>query len=199
MTARYPFLPAWAPAWALTLALAALLSACQTLPPPDTHFTDASQIQRWEMSGKLGYHTRTDGGSANFTWHQAPGNGIIHFSGPLGFGSAELTWQPGAATLKTSEHVYEASSPGELAWHLTGFWLPVAALEYWSRGLAWPDAPANRTLDSDGNLAQLQQLGWTLDFDRYQKVGQVPLPHRIKATQADNHFTLLIRDWRPLP
>lgn len=114
--------------WWLPLAL--LLSACQQAPVAPTDFTRADQIQRWEMSGKLGYRTADDGGSASFDWQQAPRYGEIRFSGPLGFGSAELTWQPGMARLETSQGEWQARTPGELAWHLTGFWLPVSALEY---------------------------------------------------------------------
>ncbi|MGB0538806.1 MAG: lipoprotein insertase outer membrane protein LolB, partial [Alloalcanivorax venustensis] len=87
--------------WWLPLAL--LLSACQQAPVAPTDFTRADQIQRWEMSGKLGYRTADDGGSASFDWQQAPRYGEIRFSGPLGFGSAELTWQPGMARLETSQ------------------------------------------------------------------------------------------------
>tara|TARA_A100001391_G_scaffold165649_2_gene125591 strand:- start:1224 stop:1790 length:567 start_codon:yes stop_codon:yes gene_type:complete len=184
--------------WWLPL-LALLLSACQTRPVTTTDFTRPEQIQRWEMNGKLGYRTPEDGGSATFDWDQTPRHGAIHFSGPLGFGSAELTWRPGSARLETGKGEWRARSPGELAWHLTGFWLPVSALEYWSRGLVWPGAPAQAEEDDSGRLVRLRQLGWNLEFDRYQAVGQVTLPHRIKARQDDNHFTLLIREWRPLP
>jgi outer membrane lipoprotein LolB len=121
------------------------------------------------------------------------------FSGPLGFGSAELTWQPGMARLETSQGEWQARTPGELAWHLTGFWLPVSALEYWSRGLVWPGAPAQSEENDDGRLSQLSQLGWDLEFDRYETVGRVALPHRIKARQGADSFTLLIREWQPLP
>ena len=47
--------------WWLPLAL--LLSACQQAPVAPTDFTRADQIQRWEMSGKLGYRTADDGGT----------------------------------------------------------------------------------------------------------------------------------------
>jgi outer membrane lipoprotein LolB len=181
------------------LFLVLFLGACQTLPPVSTDFTRADQIQRWTMSGKLGYRTAHDGGSASFDWRQAPRNGSIHFSGPLGFGSAELSWKPGLARLQTGKGEWQARSPGELAWHLTGFWLPVSALTYWSRGLEWPGAPARRENNQEGQLTCLEQLGWHLEFDRYQPVGRVALPHRIKATQGENRFTLLIREWRPLP
>lgn len=183
---------------ALLLALSVLLAACQHLPAADTHYTQAEQIHHWIISGRLGYRTAHDGGSASFTWRQAPRHGRIHFSGPFGFGSAELAWRPGLAILKTGDGTYQARSPGELAWRLTGFWLPVSALEYWSRGLAWPGAPARESRGPKGNLTGLQQLGWTLKFSEYRKVGQVPLPHRIRATRDDNRFTLLIQDWRPL-
>lgn len=183
--------------WWLPLAL--FLSACQQAPVAPTDFTRAEQIQRWAMSGKLGYRTADDGGSASFDWQQAPRYGEIRFSGPLGFGSAELTWQPGMARLETSQGEWQARTPGELAWHLTGFWLPVSALEYWSRGLAWPGAPAQSDQNENGRLSHLKQLGWELEFDRYQSVGRVALPHRIKARQGADSFTLLIREWQPLP
>lgn len=179
--------------------LAVLLAACQSQPVVTTDFSRADQIQRWNMNGKLGYRTAEDGGSATFDWHQTPRHGEIHFSGPLGFGSAELTWRPGVARLRTGKGEWQARSPGELAWHLTGFWLPVSALEYWSRGLQWPGAPGEAQTNDAGQITHLQQLGWRLEFDRYENIGRVALPHRIKATQGEDRFTLLIREWQPLP
>ena len=93
----------------------------------------------------------------------------------------------------------EGRAPGEVAWDLTGLWLPVSALEYWSRGLVWPGAPAQSEENDGGRLSRLTQLGWDLEFDRYETVGRVALPHRIKARQGADSFTLLIREWQPLP
>lgn len=181
----------------LTSLLLAALSACQLTPRPTGTFTRPDQIENWLMSGKLGYRTANDGGSASFDWTQQPNRGEIRFSGPLGFGSAQLRWDSGRAVLVTAKEEYQARSPGELAWHLTGFWLPVSALQYWARGLPWPGAPGNATYDDNQQLQSLQQLGWSLNFDRYQPVAGVSLPHRIKAQQDDNRFTLLIKDWQP--
>ncbi|EKF74148.1 molecular chaperone LolB [Alcanivorax hongdengensis A-11-3] len=182
---------------ALLLAVTLVMAACQTPPTQPAHYQHASQITQWQMSGRLGYRTASDGGSANFDWRQRPREGRIHFSGPLGMGSAELSWQSRQATLKTAKGDYQAASPGELAWHLTGFWLPVSALEYWARGLPWPGAPATTAYDDGHRLSHLDQLGWSLDFDRYDTVAGVALPHRIKASQQGNRFTLLIKDWQP--
>ena len=180
------------------LALIALaLSACQLRPTTTAQFEHPGQIQQWQMSGKLGYRTANDGGSATFDWRQQPQRGDIHFSGPLGFGSADLRWDSGRAELITAKETYQARSPGELAWHLTGFWLPVSALQYWARGLPWPGAPADAEYDDQQRLISLEQLGWSLTFDRYAPIAGVALPYRIKAQQNSNRFTLLIKDWQP--
>ena len=180
------------------LALMALaLSACQLRPTTTAQFEHPGQIQQWQMSGKLGYRTANDGGSATFDWCQQPQRGDIHFSGPLGFGSADLRWDSGRAELITAKETYQARSPGELAWHLTGFWLPVSALQYWARGLPWPGAPADAEYDDQQRLTSLEQLGWSLTFDRYAPIAGVALPYRIKAQQNSNRFTLLIKDWQP--
>jgi outer membrane lipoprotein LolB len=172
----------------ITLALMALaLSACQSRHTTTDTFEHPNQIDRWAMSGKLG----------SFDWTQKPNRGQIRFSGPLGFGSADLRWDSGRAELITAKEQYQARSPGELAWHLTGFWLPVSALQYWARGLPWPGAHGEADYDEGGHLQTLQQLGWSLEFDRYQPVAGVTLPYRIKARQNGNRFTLLIKDWQP--
>ncbi|ERP90668.1 molecular chaperone LolB [Alcanivorax sp. P2S70] len=181
----------------IALCIPLILSACQTPTTELTTFTHPSQIQGWEMEGKLGYRTPNDGGSATFEWRQQPARGEIRFSGPLGFGSADLRWDTGRAELITAKEQYQARSPGELAWHLTGFWLPVSALQYWARGLPWPGAPGEASYDDLERLQSLEQLGWTLTFDRYETVAGVELPFRIKATQNGNRFTLLIKDWQP--
>ena len=182
----------------ISLAFVALaLSACQLRPTTTGTFEHPNQIDRWTMSGKLGYRTASDGGSASFDWAQKPNRGQIRFSGPLGFGSADLRWDSGRAELITAKDQYQARSPGELAWHLTGFWLPVSALQYWARGLPWPGARGDADYDESGQLQTLQQLGWSLEFDRYQPVAGITLPYRIKARQNGNRFTLLIKDWQP--
>ncbi len=147
----------------LTL-IALALSACQLRPTTTAQFENPGQIQQWQMSGKLGYRTANDGGSATFDWRQQPQRGDIHFSGPLGFGSADLHWDSGRAELITAKESYQARSPGELAWHLTGFWLPVSALQYWARGLPWPGAPSDAEYDDQQRLISLEQLGWSLTF-----------------------------------
>lgn len=181
------------------LLLALLLAGCQVMPtgplPVDPH-----ALERWNLDGRLGYRTPEDGGSASVVWHQRTAHGEMRLSGPLGFGSAHIRWDAdGGARLDTGRERVEAASPAELAWRVTGVWLPVEALTWWVRGLAWPGAPAEPEFDATGTLIAMHQLGWHLTFDRHDEVAGLTLPFRIRARSNDQHFTLIIRRWEPLP
>lgn len=187
--------------WRLALPLLALLlSACQTAPQRDFAAQRVEALERWTIDGRLGYRAGNEGGSASIHWVQrSRDQGRIHFSGPIGIGSARLTWSPAGATLEQGNDRFEARSPGLLAWRLTGLILPVEQLHYWVRGLAAPTPKATGRTHADGQLRRLRQAGWELTFERYQAVAGLTLPHRIKARRDDQRFTLLIQSWQPAP
>lgn len=179
-----------------------LLAGCQTPAPVPTGELPASAqaLINWNLKGRLGYRAGDDGGSASLDWRQRNLQGEIHFSGPMGLGSAEIRWAPGAAVLDTGKQRVEAGDTASLAWRLTGLWLPVEALEYWVRGLPYPQAEYQASHTEAGELAALEQLGWQLDFQRYDAVeGGATLPHKIRATREGQRFTLLVQAWEPLP
>jgi len=181
------------------LCLAALaLGGCQTLPQPAGNSPDA--LHSWDLSGRLGYRAGSDGGSASIDWQQRDQQGTLHFSGPLGIGSARILWQPGYAELDNGKEKLVSTGSAELAWRLTGLMLPVEALQYWVRGLPSPGLPAEPQFDELGQLNQLEQAGWSLQFDRYAPVDGLQLPFRIRAHSGDDQrFTLIIKDWQPKP
>lgn len=186
------------------VALAGLLalSGCRTVPTePAPALDDPLDLNSWTMDGRLGYRAGDEGGSASFHWIQEDvDSGHIHFSGPLGFGSARLGWTPERAWLEKGGERVEAPGPGLLAWQLTGLVLPIERLLYWVRGLPAPGIPVSeRQTGADGELTRLRQAGWTLAFDRYRDVAKLSLPHRIKADHGDERFTLVIQSWQPRP
>lgn len=182
----------------VAFALLLILGGCQQLPVgpmPD----DPRELEQWNLDARFGYRTAHDGGSASLTWRQRSEHGEMRLSGPLGFGSAHIVWHAdGTARLDTGKEQVSAASPAELAWRVTGVWLPVEALTWWVRGLAWPGAPAEPEFSDTGELVALRQLGWALRFDRHGDVAGLKLPFRVRANQGDQHFTLVIRDWELL-
>lgn len=181
------------------LLLLMLLGACQSRLPDGPLPDSAEQLTRWQLSARLGYRVADEGGSAGLLWQQRDKQGQVRLSGPVGFGSAELRWSPQGAELDTGKERWQASSSLELAARLTGLLLPMEALTFWVRGLAWPDAPATASDDSNGQLATLDQLGWQLTFSQYQLYQGLALPGRIRAERAGQRFTLVVKSWRPLP
>ncbi len=174
------------------------LAGCQTVPSGPGNTPDA--LRNWDLSGRLGYRAGNDGGSASIDWQQREQQGQLHFSGPLGIGSAQILWRPGYAELDNGKERIVATGSTELAWRLTGLMLPVEALQYWVRGLPAPALPAQPGFDELGQLTTLEQAGWTLQFDRYAPVDGLQLPFRIRARSGeDQRFTLVIKDWQPQP
>jgi outer membrane lipoprotein LolB len=184
----------------LILILSALwLGACQSRLPLGPLPDSVEALHNWNLSGRLGYRAGNDGGSASVDWRQRHPHGELHFSGPVGIGSARLFWAPDGARLDTGREQFSAPSSAELAWRLTGLWLPVEALQFWVRGLPWPDAVWEEQRDEHGLLTRLQQLGWDLTFSDYQPTAGLTLPQRIRASHEDQRFTLVVRRWEPLP
>lgn len=186
---------------AVWISLLVLLSACQsrTWLPTQPLPSSVEALHNWNLSGRIGYRAGNDGGSASLDWRQRHLDGEMRFSGPVGIGSARLFWSPRSVTLDTGKEQFEAASSAELAWRLTGLWLPVEALQFWVRGLPWPDSHWQEQRNEQGQLEQLEQLGWQLHFSDYRQIEQLSLPQKIRASQQDQRFTLMIRNWEPLP
>ncbi|MFN3712702.1 MAG: lipoprotein insertase outer membrane protein LolB [Alcanivoracaceae bacterium] len=184
---------------AALLSVLLVLGGCQSRLPSGPLPESVEAMQNWNLSGRLGYRAGNDGGSASLEWRQRHPRGELHFSGPVGIGSARLFWADDGAMLDTGKEQVSAASSAELAWRLTGLWLPVEALQFWIRGLPWPEAQWQEQRDEQGLLTTLTQLGWQLQFSDYQRTSGLNLPQRIRANHQDQRFTLVVRRWEPLP
>lgn len=172
-----------------------LLAGCQTAPAPtSTPSKDSATLTQWEASGRFAYKNIHDGGNASIHWRQNHDHGQLHLSGPMGFGSAELQWHPALATLTTNKGTITAPNAETLAAELTGIMLPVDALMYWLRGLPWPHAGAH-VVRHGQQLSTLKQLGWHIEYDRWQQVDGYWLPHRLKAKHNKDSFTVVVQQW----
>lgn len=176
-----------------------LLSGCQLTPLSPSTEQDVAQLTHWQANGRFAYKTPHDGGSASVRWQQQNDHGELHFSGPMGFGSATLHWQPGFAKLTTSKASTNAPSAETLTYELTGLALPADALLYWLRGLPWPHAEASLVRNTQGHPQRLTQLNWQLEYDRWQQIDGYWLPHRLKAKHNSDSFTFVIQHWKPNP
>src|SRR5690606_1965932 len=112
---------------ATLLAILTLLAGCAAQQPREltqglgnpaqwqAHKVQISQIDGWQITGKLGLKTPDDSGSATLQWLQRQSYFDIRLSGPLGQGASRLTGRPGATELEiANQGRFSAESPEAL-------------------------------------------------------------------------------------
>lgn len=194
----------------LAPALALLLAGCAGLGPQESvegpgnaadwnaHKAHISEIDGWQISGKIGIQAPQDSGSGTLFWLQRQDYFDIRLSGPLGRGATRLTGRPDAVALEVaSQGRFEADSPEALVESQLGWQLPVSNLLWWIRGLPAPDSRSRIALDGAGRLASLQQDGWDVQYLGYSEENGYTLPSRIKLAGRDLQITLVVKDWQP--
>ena len=129
------------------------------------HKQQLTQLDGWQINGKVGIRAPKDSGSATLFWLQRQDYYDIRLSGPLGRGAARLTGRPGSVLLEVANQGrYEAPTPEELLGEQLGWSLPVSHLVWWVRGLPAPGSKSRVTLNGDSRLANLEQDGWKIEY-----------------------------------
>jgi outer membrane lipoprotein LolB len=193
-------------AWTFVVA-AVLLSACAPLtrPPVDDRAADLRWAQHREMLAQvLGFSLQGrladgSGRSGELSWQQhADARFELQLRGPFGAGAIEIAGDTRGVRVRSKDSEQYTDDPQ--AWmqaHL-GWSLPLDDLRAWALGLPSTGAVDGLALDSEGRLASLQQNGWTIRYDDYQRVGQFELPRRLQAQSADVRLRLVIDRWQAL-
>jgi outer membrane lipoprotein LolB len=191
-------------------ALTLLLAGCAGLGPQESvegpgdtgdwkaHKAQISEIDGWQINGKIGIRAPQDSGSGTLFWLQRQDYFDIRLSGPLGRGATRLTGRPDAVALEVAGRGrFQAKSPEALVESQLGWQLPVSNLLWWVRGLPAPDSRSRVALDANGRLANLQQDGWDVQYLGYSEEDGYTLPSRIKLAGRDLQITLVVKDWQP--
>ena len=193
--------------------VAVVLAGCGTLldllparpgaadPEPawQTHAEELSRLRSWSLHGTLA--VRPAGGDASrvtMRWRQSPDSYLVRFMGPLGVGLFEVE---GTATAVEARYPdgrrTSAASPEALLEREIGWSVPLRGLRYWIVGVPVPDgAPSKVELDDRGRLARLEQAGWTVVYERYGALDGLPLPERIRFSNASVDATVVVRRWK---
>ena len=118
----------------------------------------------------------------------------------LGMGSTRLEGSPGFIELELPDgETYASSDPQGLIYAATGWELPIDALVWWVRGLPSPEGDFRLAFDPRGDLAQIEQSGWTIRYERWRDFvdGQPSLPARLTARKGEKLVRLVISSWQP--
>lgn len=177
------------------LILPVVLSGCSMLPQRAMQ-ADTNESQQWQIKGKLSVQHNNSNVSGYLTWTQKDDAYRILISGPFGVGASQLTGDNESASLLLPgwDKSKNASSADQLMQHYLGWSFPVAAVKYWLQGTASPEFPSTLIKNNDGQISEIQQLGWRISLSRYEMSNALWQPNLVKLKGHNYRLVLAIRE-----
>ncbi|WP_133300618.1 lipoprotein insertase outer membrane protein LolB [Seongchinamella sediminis] len=188
--------------WLLLLALA----GCAGMPAPapesgkaswHAHREQLQQLSHWTASGKIALRTAEQAESASLLWQQIGEASHLRLSGPMGISATTIDSDGSLLEVRQGDDYsrWDLDDPAlgdEHSWDL-----PVRSLHHWLKGVPAPGSPVQSLLlDAAGQLPeQLQQLGWTIDYQQFASFGGYLLPTRLQVSRGETRARILLREW----
>lgn len=184
----------------LLLFLCVLLSACQHTSPiqkgqPDQpsqwfsskqglvdKYDHQKSLQLWRYTAKVGVSTQSLNEQASLVWRLHDQSNAVSLFGPLGMGAVKIEFDRFGVQVSDSRGViHRDSSAQELLTRLIGWPLPVEALSFWLFALPEPQSLFEYRLNTEGQVAEIIQLGWQIEFSDYREFDGEAMPRKIIA------------------
>ena len=154
------------------------------------------QLSSWDVTGAIAMRKADEGGSANVRWHMQQNHYFnLRLSGPLGAGTVTINGTDAAVVMRTKDGQQRTGSAQALLDEALGWRFPVQYLRYWIKGLPVPTLPSQRQLDGVQRLATLNQAGWHIRYNTYQRVQNQDLPKKLTLERAKTQIRIVIRRW----
>lgn len=156
-------------------------------------------ITRWELRGRLGVQTASNGGMMDMTWRQAGDEFSIRLIAPLGSGTTLIQGDGQYTEIRHANgQRQEIENVDEVFRKALDVDLPASALKDWVRGLpAAGMAIDKRNWNKLGLIERLQQEGWTVELKEYTGT-DIQMPHAIylgHLAQPELDIRLVLKQW----
>lgn len=198
----------------LSFFLISILVGCSSVPEPITsvewqsHQNKLSRITHFQVAGKLAYISPQQRQSLNFQWKHSATSSNLRLTTFLGQTALNLTITPQGARVETyDDDVFTGPSATLLVKSLTGLLLPIDHMPQWLLGL--PTDADHFQINENNTLRsltkQVGQQNWQLDYLTYREINntsssaapkRLPLPSKLKFTQADITINIVASKWK---
>ncbi|RBP52768.1 lipoprotein insertase outer membrane protein LolB [Arenicella xantha] len=186
--------------WLIGLVLT--VSACTSVPKPDMDgvgrewLSDASrfaeptrlflELNNWQYQAKVGVKTPRANEQANLIWRYGDESHEVRLFGPLGAGAVKIQFDQFGVVLSDNKgNVHRGNSAEKLLTEIVGWPIPIEALTYWLFAIPNPQHSYRYQVDESGQVALLQQLGWSIQWSSYQPYhAEHSLPRKLIATKS---------------
>jgi outer membrane lipoprotein LolB len=181
----------WLSPAVVAFAAASSIAGCASLSP------ELQPAETFSLVGRVAVRYGDEAASGRVTWRHGAATDDLLISSPLGQGIAEITRRDGVYTLVTAkDQRFTAADPERLTEQALGWALPLGGLPDWVQGRPQPGVSAEPRY-ADGRLAELRQLGWTIEYTGYDENGR--LPTRMRLVRGDLDIRLAIDEWQHAP
>lgn len=157
-----------------------------------------AHIKHWQVRGGLVVHAPRQSGSVHILWRQQDANHYqMDFVAPLGSGNAKLQGNAQKIELQDDHgQIHTAQTPEALLDQQFGWQLPLTNLYFWIRGLPAPAEQSQVKFDESHRISQLQQQGWTIEYQQYTNIAGVDLPSKLLLKREDLQVRVIISEWK---
>jgi len=174
---------------AIVVALGAIcgLAGCTQLP------VETGPVD-FRVEGKVGVVEGGRSYSARFVWRQMGERYDVVIWGPFGQGATRFRGDPDRVEVTDrNDRPGLSGEPRRVMRQRLGWSLPLEVLPWWLSGEPAPDglveAPER---DAQGRLSAFRQLGWQVNYDRFDGPGSQAQPRRITAERPGYRIRLNI-------
>ena len=173
--------------WPAVLLALLVVAGCAQIP------VESGPVD-FQVKGKVGVVEGERSYAARFVWRQTGDRYDIVLWGPLGQGSTRLRGGPDRIEVTGGKDGPSLSGdPGQVMRQRLGWSLPLEVLPWWISGRPAPDGPVESSRrDGEGRLTAFRQLGWQVNYDRFD-AGEDPAgPGRITAERPGYRIRVTI-------
>lgn len=186
------------------LVLLAALTACRTpagmAPPVNPQWEQRREVlealDTWSFTASIRVRDEEESHSSRLRWQQQGERYQINLWGAFNAGATEIIGEPGQVIIsQRGEDPIITETPEELVYRELGYELPVSRLDYWLKGIPAPDSTARTRFGENGQLVELIQSGWHIQYLGYVEQYPETLPARIRIEKSPLQVDLVRMTW----
>jgi len=188
-----------------------VLSGCSTLPnkksqpliqqTPQQRTSSLQQLQRWKITGKIGYIEKKSRHSATLNWQVNENNNSqqLNLTTFLGINVLQLDSNKNIHKIQVDGKTYQGKKLEALIYSITGLTLPTQALTFWLKGIPYQESD-NISYQKITRLPQTltsyynNEL-WQVSYAHYQQIDDYSLATKFSIRKDDLLIKIAVNKW----
>lgn len=157
-----------------------------------------SAIENWRITARMAMQSEQQGGSLDVFWTQRGEIFDIRMVAPMGQGAVHLKGNANSVDARLPDGRRVRGSPDDLLQQAFGVEVPVDALIYWLRGIAFDADYRRASWNEQGRLHEINQHGWRVEMREYTEASGYQLPTRFyleTSPETGTNMRFIIRRW----